>query len=259
MAAGVRSAGDSNFIHENRVMSENEQEMSEGGSPIYRHKSRARDFEAVSGDDQNIERISRHIEEHVGPVAGVFHEIVSDLVHIDLHVVNPSPERNYYTLITSGMSDRPMSPPPGAEEHRFAELMICLPPDWPLAYKDFEDESNYWPIRWLKILARLPHEYQTWLFTSHTVPNGDPAEPFAENTEMCCALLLDPVLFDDEFRVLEIDKKKTVHFLALVPLYVEEMECKLREGYDVLIRRLDEAGVNELLNVRRKNACRGKK
>ena len=36
-------------------------------------------------------------------------------------------------------------------------------------------------------------------------------------------------------------------------------ECKLHDGYDALLRRLDKAGVNELLNVRRKNACRGKR
>ena len=32
--------------------------------------------------------------------------------------------------ITSGMSDLPMSAPPGAEECRYAELMISLPPSW---------------------------------------------------------------------------------------------------------------------------------
>jgi hypothetical protein len=237
----------------------NEQEFSEGGSRIYRHRSRERGFEPAGGDEQCLERITQHIERYVGPIASVFHELVSDLVHVDVHVVDPTPERDYYTLITSGMSDRPMSPPPDADDLLFAELMICLPPDWPLTKEAFKDENNYWPVRWLKMLARLPHEYETWLFTSHTVPNGDPAQPFADNTEMCCALLLDPVLFDDEFRTLAIDAHKAIHFLALVPLYFEEMECKLRDGYDALLRRLDRAGVNELLDVRRKNACRGKR
>ena len=65
----------------------------------------------------------------------------------------------------------------GAETR--AELMIALPAEWKLADSQLEDERWYWPIRNLKALARLPHEYETWLGFGHTVPNGDPPEPYA--------------------------------------------------------------------------------
>jgi hypothetical protein len=230
-------------------------EFSESGAPIYSHQPRRHDFELAGGDEQTIERVGQHIKEHIGPAKFVFHELISDLVHVDVHLVDPTPERDYYTLVTSGMSDRPMKAPPGAEAFRFAELLICLPPDWPLTQEAFQNEANYWPIRWLKILARLPHEYDTWLGELHTIPNGDPARPFADNTELCCVMLARPALFPPEAWLLTVNEEKTVQFYGLVPLYREEMELKLRQGADALLERLDEHGVTELLDVRRENVC----
>ena len=183
-------------------------ELSPSGGPIYRHKERSIPFQPAAGDPEHIERISEHIERHFGPVAGVYHELISDLVHIDVHVVNPTPQRNCYTLVTSGLSEAPMSVPEGLEALRFAELFIQLPPTWPLhelnkvAARRREEspaeaaaaERWYWPIRWLKTLARLPHEYDTWLGEGHTVPNGDPPEPYAEGTALCGAMLVEPTL-----------------------------------------------------------------
>jgi hypothetical protein len=147
-----------------------------------------------------------------------------------------------------------MTAPAALPDCRYAELLICLPPDWNLEQEDFKDEANYWPIRWLKMLARLPHQYSTWLFTGHTVPNGDPPRPFADNTELCCALLLTPMLFDLDFLILELDDRQ-VHFLALVPLYREEMEYKMRQGVSALLDRCADAGVTELLDLTRVNVC----
>ena len=67
---------------------------------------------------------SNWIEEHIGAVSFVYHELVSDKLHIDLHVVEPSEKRNSYTLITSGMSDEPMAAPAGKDNYRFTELML---------------------------------------------------------------------------------------------------------------------------------------
>ncbi len=61
-----------------------------------------------------------------------------------------------------------MNVPSALDEYElyYAELMIDLPPEW-LVQDD--DENNYWPIRWLKILARLPIDSDTWLGYGHTI------------------------------------------------------------------------------------------
>jgi Suppressor of fused protein (SUFU) len=229
-------------------------EYSESGVRIWRHEAKEKAFQIAEGDAEALEAIERHLEKYVGKLETVLHEIVSDLVHIDVHVVAPTTERNFYTLITSGMSDLPMNAPDGAEEFRFAELLICLPADWVIP--KVNDEEHWWPIRCLKYLARFPHEYDTWLAEGHTIPNSDPPEPFASNTQLCCALLTPPLLFGDEFRSLKIREDKTINFYSLLPIYKEEMEFKLKHGGEQLYDRFDQAGINELLDINRKNVCR---
>src|SRR5437764_869184 len=103
--------------------------QSPSGNPIIAHAPRKKDFELAFGDNENIDRVSEHVERHFGKIEMVWHEMVSDVVHIDVHWVKPTPERNYHALVTSGMSDRPMTVPEGAEAFRYSELLVCLPPD----------------------------------------------------------------------------------------------------------------------------------
>jgi hypothetical protein len=88
---------------------------------------------------------------------------------------------------------------------RFVELMVTLPGMWHLDQDSFKDEAWYWPIRLRKELARFPHKYSTWLGFAHTVPNGDPAEPYAPGTKFCGAIILPSVTVPDGFHRLRID------------------------------------------------------
>src|SRR5688572_10038263 len=234
-------------------------EHSESGQPIYRYNEpKERKLQPAFGDEDNIAAIGAHIEKHVGPPDQVFHELVSDLVHVDVHMVAPSRRRNWYTLVTSGMSDRAMHVPEGAEELRYAELSIALPPTWKLDEESFKDETNYWPVRWLKMLARFPHEYETWLGEGHTIPTGDPPESYAPNTKLCCMMLASSALADEGFDSLELSDR-VVHFWSLIPLYKEEMNYKLKHGFEPLLEQLAAkvGGPEELeiLHVNRRNAC----
>ena len=106
--------------------------------------------------------------------------------------------------------------PPDADVPRYAELMITLPPDWKLDKESFEDERWYWPVRLIKTLARLPHKYGTWLGWGHTVPNGDPAEPYAADVRFDGCILLPSISVPAEFHRLRIDGDKEIAFLAIV-------------------------------------------
>lgn len=227
------------------------EEYSESGDPIYRHEPRDKDWTLPDMEDSCIEEISDHIEKHIGPIDMVWHEIVSDLVHIDVYQVAPREERPYWTLITSGMSDLPMKAPDGMKGWEFAELMICLPRDWDVSDEGFKDNKNYWPVRWLKILARFPHEYDTWFSWGHTIPNGDPAEPFDESVPFTCLLLSRPRTVSTDFWTLEIREAKTIHFFSLMPLYTSETEFKLKNGTDDLEELFERNKVTEILDISR--------
>lgn len=235
-------------------MSDQFDEISPGGSPILLH-TQEKDVAPAQGD-ACIEQISAHIERHLGPISGVFHEIVSDTVQLDVHVVPATADIPYLRLVTSGMSDLPMALPEDVGAPQHMELMLTLPADWPVQHEDFQDERHYWPVRLLKTLARLPHKHATWLGFGHTVPNGDPAEPYAPGVGFDGAIVLPPLSAPDAFGELVIDADKTIAFMAIVPLYPEEMALKLKKGCDALLDRFDAKGVKDIVDPGRVNVAR---
>ncbi|MCA8922679.1 MAG: suppressor of fused domain protein [Planctomycetes bacterium] len=230
---------------------EEEPEVSPGGSRIYRHQRRV-PFAPTAGSADNVEAITAHIEATVGPIAHVLHEVVSDLVHVDLHVVEPSEARPYLLLVTSGMSEVPMRVPPEVDPSGlgYAELAIQLPSDWPMEASLWRDEANFWPLRWLKILARLPHAYDTWLGVGHTIPNGDPPRPFAPTTAQCGVILVRAGLIAEDFVELEHEGKR-IEFFQLVPLHADEMDFKLEHGADALFARFAERELSLIVDPQR--------
>ncbi|MFB6363421.1 suppressor of fused domain protein [Paenibacillus elgii] len=42
----------------------------------------------------------------------------------------------------------------------------------------------------------------------------------------------------------------------MVPLYSEEMDFKLMHGSDPLLDKLDEYGINEIIDLNRRNTCK---
>lgn len=204
-------------------------------------------------EDNSIDAISDHIEKHIGPIAMVWHELISDLVHIDVYQIAPTEDRPFWTLVTSGMSDLPMKAPEGREAFRFAELMICLPKEWGMKEPEFKLEENYWPVRWLKMMARFPHEYNTWLSYGHTIPNGDPASPFHESVPFECMMLALPRTVSTEFWELPIRNDKMIRFFALMPLYPGEVALKLKQGAEAVERLFERHKISEIVNPIRRD------
>jgi hypothetical protein len=213
---------------------------------ILRHQQRVEPEQLASIDTELIEAVSNHLARHFGPQGTVLHEIVSDLVHVDIHVVPATENRKWLTLVTSGMAERPMAVPPGAEDCRYAELLLALPSDWPTDEASLKDERYWWPFRLLKQLARFPHEYRTWLWLGHSMPNGDPAEPYAAGTGFAGCMLGPPALVPSDFWKLTAGRRE-VYFFAVYPLHPAEMTHKLRRGWEALFRKLYKRGVTELL------------
>ena len=235
------------------------EEVTPGGSQVYKYSQPVEDDTLSGGDWEGIEAICDHVEKNLGPISTVWHELISPLVHIDVHVVPPTKERPYTFLVTTGMSERPMNVPPGAEAWQYAELMVALPQSWKLDQTAFEDERNYWPVRWLKTLARFPHEYSTWLCDGHTIPAGNPAEPVCEGTQLNGFVLLPPCLAGEKMQSVEITPTQTVNFWSLVPLYQEEMDFKLQKGVEALLKLFDRHGVTDLIDPQRINVVTGRK
>lgn len=236
-------------------MSKDEKLVSMSGAPVFRYTDGEKEWEAAHGEEC-IEEISDHIERYIGDISMVFHEIVSDTVHIDVHHVKPTKERPFHTLVTSGMSDLPMNVPEDVNSTQYMELMVTLPEAWQIDEESFKEEKWYWPVRQLKFLARFPHKFETWLAWGHTIPNGDPAEPFSEDTDLSGVIILPSVNVPEEFGKLEINKDKVIEFFSIVPLYDEEMNLKLNKGTDLLLDKFDKYGISDLIATNRRNVAK---
>ena len=222
------------------------------GSGILRHQPVYDDFVAAPGQRQEVaDALDRHIAEFFGPVEHVLHEMVSHLVGVHVHLVEPTEHRPFRTLVTSGMSERPMTVPEGHGISPYAELVMCLPADWPLTDRAMRDERHWWPVRVLKEVARLPHEYRTWIGPWHSVPNGDPAVPYADGTPFAGVVVAPMLTAPPEAQSVVVGDGTVVDLLALVPLHPAEVALKVARGTDALIDVLDRGGVTEVLDPHR--------
>jgi hypothetical protein len=200
-------------------------------------------------EENEIDAIEAHIEKFFGPFENVMHEIVSPDIHVDICIIEPTEQRNYYTLVTMGMGAHRMNVPAELTELKLerAEVLIYLPADWKI---NSNAEEDYWPLRWLKVLARLPINDDTWLGWGHTVPNG---EPFADNTSLAGVMLVNPQFVEEGASVCALPDGEEVNFYQVMPLYVEEMEFKIAGDAETLLEKMGE--VSPVLDVGRGNVC----
>jgi tetratricopeptide (TPR) repeat protein len=197
--------------------------------------------------ESEMSALEAHIEKYFGPYENVFHELVSPDVHIDIAVIEPRAGHDYYTLVTMGMGAHRMNVPGDLGHLSRAEMMVCLPAYWNIG--DLTDESWYWPLRWLKIMARLPIEQDTWLGWGHTVPAGG---PFAPNTGLSVMMLLYPGAFPRQSFSCPMADGSDVHFYQMVPLYDDEAAFKIKNGAEALLEKLTDL---EYVTPDRKNVC----
>ena len=190
-------------------------------------------------NEYEMKAVEKHISKYFGKFKNVFHEIVSPDIHVDICVIPPNRKRNYYILVTMGMGAHLMNVPAELAEYKLerAELAIALPPDWKLDAESMKDERWYWPIRQLKSIARLPIQCDTWLGWGHTVGMNE-GETYAENTELCGCLLIDPPYLDDKGVTCALPGGDTLIFYQLIPLYKDEMEYKLGYGTNALLEKM---------------------
>ena len=201
--------------------------------------------------EEELDAVESYIETNFGTYANVFHEIVSPDIHLDICIVDPTEERNYYMLVTLGMGAHRMNVPKELAEYKLerAELAIALPPDWKI-HED--DEVHYWPIRLLKNLARLPIEDDTWLCWGHTIDNR--ARCYAENTKLTAALIVSAQIKGGGDTVCPLPNGDEVNFYQIIPLYRDELNYKFDRSAKELLNLFDERRVSFVIDPERRSA-----
>ena len=205
------------------------------------------------------QEIIAHIEKHLGPITATFRREDSDSP-VDLLWLRPSANRPYHTLVTLGLSDRPMDIPDSVPQKTMgerAELMIMLPPEWNISPDNLNSEQGYWPIAWLTMLADFARTPGNWLGTGYVFPNGDPMTEIAD-TPFSGVLVLPPfVSHPHEYYAFRSRDGTRLNLYALIPLYPGEIDLKSEQGLDVLLEHFDKTGINsEVVDIHRKDSSR---
>ncbi|MDR1560436.1 MAG: suppressor of fused domain protein [Clostridiales bacterium] len=212
------------------------------------------DFGKQKHPSQRAEQktIIEHFETYFGKADSV---LTDDKDGIDIYIVSPTIERPCYTLFTQGMSSRPMRVPPDMEGYEYAEIMLHLPFYWTLDRRP----ENYWPIEWLKKLARYPREHDTWLFYGRLIKGKEDGEAFAYNTELSCFTLgatrmLPSDTDRDAFSMLDVSSGKVVYFFTVLPLYIDEAAYRQEHSAEELFELFDNNNISDIIDIHRSRA-----
>jgi hypothetical protein len=207
----------------------------------------------ASGDASPHDEIISHMTKNFGPVQMLGLNEILPAANVRINFVTRSPD-DPVVLFTTGMSDYPNNVPPGMEAYTYTELLIRLPSDWPTDNRILKPKY-YWPVQWLKQIARLPRENNTWIGDRLTiVSNEEPPKPLAKNLKMTCMMvlrepnLLNPILMNDGRKVL---------LYSLTPLYTEERDFERQKGMAALLAQFDKHKVSQVVDVNRANTVAG--
>ena len=197
------------------------------------------------------EALLDHVTRHIGTVEGII-DVPTPLGVVGVLHVAPTESKPWHVLITSGLASAPMALPDDVDDvPAFAELLIALPPDWPVDGPALSRAATAWPTRVLATIATVPAQSGSWLGPGHTLPNGDPPQPFVPGLDFCGLLVAPPLTLPPEARAFD-GPMGEVALYGLVPLFSREMEFKLEHGAPALMQRFDDKGVNELLDTGRR-------
>ncbi len=169
--------------------------------------------------DVLMEDVPAYFEERFGPVDYVFHELVSDAVHIDVHRIMPNEKCDHIVFFTTGMSMKRMK-----GEIPFGEMVIFLKSDWNL--ENFELEENYWPIRNLKMWARVHVTDRFSVRPFLSMPFSADGSP-APGTRFDALMSLDLGVLGQEFEPIRVSSGEEILPMLLVPLLPDETELKI--------------------------------
>ena len=210
-----------------------------------------------SYSEEEMDKVSDYIKQQYGEFDIVAHELVSPDIHCDIAIVPPTDDQPYYKLVTMGAGAFKMNVPEDlkSDVYERAEYVVFLPADWNIKS---DKEEDYWPIRMLKTVARLPVSMDDWLFYRHTVNLTDDESPVAENTGFnSCVLFISFGKGNKPVGPLKLDPSdKEVAFFQLVPLYPEELQFKLEHSFDELEDIMDDDLYDPVVDIHRENYCK---
>lgn len=172
------------------------------------------------------------------------------LLMLDLELNSP-----VSVLVTNGLSNYKMPVSEKWKGREYNELYFCLPSYW--EWEDMNNPRTNWVFDKIDFLAKYAIEKETWFGPGHTIPCSKNGEPLSETMRQNYFILTKPLLLENELQTIDVDGKK-VHFLAIIPIFSDELDYKMGKGTHKLIRKFHQKGITEKLDDFRLSVLKNK-
>lgn len=206
------------------------------GTEIIRHDEVRTQIDVLGKNTSHFMKTRQAAYEKLfGEPLSVSHELLPLTPHIDVFTFKRTSKKDgveqvVYSLVTGGMSDLEMTLPRRAPKD--------VPRRVELIFYCSEPRAEY--ISTLRWIAHFPHNAESWLGRGHTMPNGNPPEPFWGSKELDTLLFMPPIVVKDQSLPFELQiEGQPVHFLWVVPLTTAECNYKLEKGFNAILDLFD--------------------
>ena len=184
-------------------------------------------------------------EQHLGQ-SQTIHSLLSEPIHVHVHMFEPRPTTPLSIWITNGLSENLMDAPTPAGlsvNERRIELLL---------YTDATKESEFgraWPLNVLRNVAKVPLDRKTWFNTYLAAPLSKPPAPIVPGSSLTIPFFLPPLYENEAFQAgLTCNDGERVSFLWLDFITTAEFEFLLRNGLQALLSLFNEMGHGPPLN-----------
>ena len=189
-----------------------------------------------------IDRLQHHIDSYFGePMRAMRYERVADRP-IDILLIPPRVEHDYYTFVTIGVSKWMRETGVWDEDEVGLEFLINLPKTWDVSYPHFPQDEWHWPVDMLLTAAERAIED----------PESAESIPLPAKTGFKKAITLHPAVFGFDSFVCQVPKDDLVEFYQLIPLFEEESDLIEKQDVDAFLDLCHDKHL-EVINPKRQN------
>ena len=148
-------------------------------------------------------------------------------------------------LLTNNLSDFKMRVHEKHVGEEFNEIYFYLPSYWDSSALD--NPSMNWVFIWLERIKKYVIEKETWLGNGHTLPCGKEMNSLSSSMLQNHFIISNPIALS-KFLTPITSEEKTIRFLALIPIFSDEMDYKQGKGTLKLLDKFKHQGVTEKLD-----------
>ena len=167
------------------------------------------------------------------------HNDYGDFILIDSNQFSGS------VLLTNDLSDFKMRVHEKHVGEEFNELYFYLPSYWDSSALD--NPAMNWVFIWLERVKKYVIEKETWLGNGHTLPCGKEMNSLSSSMLQNHFIISNPIALS-KFLTPITSEEKTIRFLALIPIFPDEMDYKQGKGTLKLLDKFKHKGVSEKLD-----------